>query len=145
MDDIGIGLSGLGLLFVLIALRVPIGVALIGVSFGGLYVLLGWRVAWGALAVMPYQFSANWFKPIMNFENGSFLAYQGYVDYQFGMDSDYVTSTDGGATFQGLYWHSKRYALGYGLKIFKDVYGIDDTPGFKSSGFSHYISATYKF
>ena len=60
MDDIGIGLSGLGLLFVLIALRVPIGVALIGVSFGGLYVLLGWRVAWGALAVMPYQFSANW-------------------------------------------------------------------------------------
>ena len=52
MDDIGIGLSGLGLLFVLIALRVPIGVALIGVSIGGLYVLLGWRVAWGALAVM---------------------------------------------------------------------------------------------
>ncbi|MGR3603656.1 TRAP transporter large permease [Sulfitobacter sp.] len=60
MDDIGIGLGGLALLFVLIGLRVPIGVALIGVSFAGLYVLLGWRVAWGALAVMPYQFSANW-------------------------------------------------------------------------------------
>ena len=41
MDDIGIGLSGLALLFVVIGLRVPIGVALIGVSFAGLYVLLG--------------------------------------------------------------------------------------------------------
>jgi nucleoside-specific channel-forming protein len=92
-----------------------------------------------------YQFSANWFKPIMNFENGSFLAYQGYVDYQFGMDKDYSSSTDGGATFQGLYWHSKRYALGYGLKIFKDVYGIEDTSSNKTTGFGHYISATYKF
>jgi nucleoside-specific channel-forming protein len=92
-----------------------------------------------------YQFSANWFKPFKTFDNGSFLAYQGYVDYQFGMDSDYVTATDGGATFQGLYWHSKQYALGYGLKIYKDVYGIKDSSGFKSSGVSHYISATYKF
>ena len=41
MDDIGIGLGGLALLFVLIGLRVPIGVALIGVSFAGLYVLAG--------------------------------------------------------------------------------------------------------
>ena len=60
MDDVGIGLGGLGVLFVLIALRMPIGVALIGVSFAGLWVLIGWRVAWGALAIMPYQFAANW-------------------------------------------------------------------------------------
>ncbi|WP_420392084.1 TRAP transporter large permease [Acuticoccus sp.] len=60
MSDIAVGLTGLGTIFGLIALRVPIGVALITVSFGGLWVLLGWRVAWGALAVVPYQFSANW-------------------------------------------------------------------------------------
>ncbi|WP_425451756.1 hypothetical protein [Marinomonas aquiplantarum] len=35
------------------------------------------------------------------FENGSFLAYQGYLDHQFGMDSDYVTATDGG-NFSGV-------------------------------------------
>src|SRR5690606_16808967 len=52
--------SGLGLLIVLILMRVPIGVSLIGVSFGGLWVLMGWRVAWGALGIIPYQFSANW-------------------------------------------------------------------------------------
>ncbi|MCX7567918.1 TRAP transporter large permease [Sulfitobacter sp. F26169L] len=60
MSDIEIGLAGLGILFMLIALRVPIGLSLIGVSFGGLYVLMGWNVAWGALAIMPYQFAANW-------------------------------------------------------------------------------------
>lgn len=60
MTDVQIGLSGLGLLIVLILMRVPIGVSLIGVSFGGLWILMGWRVAWGALGIIPYQFSANW-------------------------------------------------------------------------------------
>lgn len=60
MTDVQIGLSGLGLLVVLILMRVPIGASLIGVSFGGLWVLMGWRVAWGALGIVPYQFSANW-------------------------------------------------------------------------------------
>jgi len=60
MTDVQIGLSGLGILIVLILMRVPIGVSLIGVSFGGLWVLMGWRVAWGAIGIIPYQFSANW-------------------------------------------------------------------------------------
>lgn len=60
MSDIAIGLSGLGLLFVLIMVRVPIAVALISVSFGGLWALRSWPVAWGALGVIPYEFSANW-------------------------------------------------------------------------------------
>lgn len=60
MTEIQIGLAGLGLLFVLIALRVPIGVSLISVSFGGLWVLMGWRIAWGSLGVIPYQFATNW-------------------------------------------------------------------------------------
>lgn len=60
MTEVEIGLLGLGILFGLIALRVPIGVALIAVSFCGLWALMGWRVAWGSLGLIPYQFAANW-------------------------------------------------------------------------------------
>ncbi len=60
MTDVQIGLTGLAILVVLISLRVPIGVSLIGVSFGGLWYLMGFNVAWGALGIIPYQFAANW-------------------------------------------------------------------------------------
>lgn len=60
MTSVEVGLTGLGILITLIALRVPIGIALIGVSFGGLYVLMGPRVAWGALSLVPYQFTSSW-------------------------------------------------------------------------------------
>ena len=60
MTDVGIGLSGLATLIALIAVRVPIGIALIGVSFGGLWVLMGPRVAWGAIGLVPYQFTSSW-------------------------------------------------------------------------------------
>ena len=53
MSDASIGLGAIGLLIVLIGLRVPIAAALIGVSFGGLWMLMGWRVAWGALGGIP--------------------------------------------------------------------------------------------
>jgi len=60
MTDAGIGLTGLATLIALIAVRVPIGIALIGVSFTGLYVLMGPRVAWGAMAIVPYEFTSSW-------------------------------------------------------------------------------------
>ncbi|WP_375698481.1 TRAP transporter large permease [Pseudophaeobacter sp. TrK17] len=60
MSDIEIGLYGLGLLFVLISLRIPIGIAMIGVSFGGLYLLGGWRIAWASLGLLPFNFAASW-------------------------------------------------------------------------------------
>ncbi|MBO2686992.1 outer membrane protein OmpK [Shewanella algae] len=99
-----------------------------------------------------YQFSMNWFKPFYFFDNKSFLSFQGYIDYQFGADEDktaFVPKTsNGGNIFFGLYWHSDRYALGYGLKGFKDVYLLEDGAGalaLESTGWSHYLSATYKF
>ncbi|WP_047689368.1 nucleoside-specific channel-forming Tsx family protein [Vibrio sp. ZOR0018] len=94
-----------------------------------------------------FQISTNWFKPFYFFENGSFISYQGYIDYQFGMETGkgYATSNDGGAMFNGIYWHSDRFAVGYGLKGYKDIYGIKDTDGFKSTGFGHYLAVTYKF
>ncbi|QBM16099.1 sialic acid TRAP transporter permease protein SiaT [Marinobacter sp. JH2] len=60
MSDVQIGLSGLGILVALLALRVPIGVSLIGVSFGGLWYMMGWNIAWGSLGIIPYQFASNW-------------------------------------------------------------------------------------
>lgn len=105
-----------------------------------------------------YQFSANWFKPFYFFDNKSFLSFQGYVDYQFGADevNAYDTNgiyqnttftTNGGNVFFGLYWHSDNYALGYGLKGFKDVYLLKDggTFGLDTTGWAHYFTATYKF
>ncbi len=61
------------------------------------------------------------------------------------MKDEYSTASNGGAMFNGLYWHSDRYAVGYGLKAYKDIYGIKDSSGFKSSGVGHYVSVTYKF
>ncbi len=60
MTDVQIGLAGLGVLLALIAFRVPIGLALISVSFGGLWILMHWDVAWGSLGTLPFQFAANW-------------------------------------------------------------------------------------
>ena len=99
-----------------------------------------------------YQFSMNWFKPVMNFENGTFISFQGYVDYQFGadaVDDAFVPKTSsGGAAYFGLHWHSDNYALGYGLKAYQDVYLVKDdggSVGLESTGFAHYFTATYKF
>ena len=55
-----IGLIGLGILVLLLLLRLPIGLSLIVVSFGGIYVLIGPRAAWGILSTVPYQFTAKW-------------------------------------------------------------------------------------
>ncbi|ASJ98584.1 MULTISPECIES: nucleoside-specific channel-forming Tsx family protein [Shewanella] len=100
-----------------------------------------------------YQFSMNWFKPFHFFDNKSFLSFQGYIDWQFGGDEDmgneFVPMTDnGGAAFFGLYWHTDNYALGYGIKGFKDVYLLEDGAGIvglETTGWGHYLTATYKF
>jgi len=95
-----------------------------------------------------YQISANWFKPFHFFSNGSFLSYQGYIDYQFATNDDFkaLHTNNGGAMFHGLYWHTNNFALGYGLKGYKDVYGLKDGGlAGDTTGFAHYFSATYKF
>ncbi|GHF62468.1 TRAP transporter large permease [Seohaeicola zhoushanensis] len=60
MSNVEIGFSALGILFVLLAMRIPIGLSLIVVSFGGLWVLIGWKGAYGAIGIVPYKFTANW-------------------------------------------------------------------------------------
>lgn len=60
IDGVGVGFVCLGAVFAAILFKVPIGVALIAISFFGLWLLSGWRVAWGALGVIPYNFAASW-------------------------------------------------------------------------------------
>ncbi|WP_375749425.1 outer membrane protein OmpK [Vibrio sp. HN007] len=92
-----------------------------------------------------YQIGVNWFKPFYFFEGGAFLSYQGYAEYQFNMKESYSKESGGGATYQGLHWHSERFAVGYGLKAYKTIYGLEDG-GFAgdTTGIGHFISVTYK-
>ncbi|WP_339948359.1 TRAP transporter large permease subunit [uncultured Albimonas sp.] len=60
MDGVAIGLIGLGATVVLLALRLPIGVALGGVAFLGIWAFAGPRAAWGMLSQVPYEFTAHW-------------------------------------------------------------------------------------
>jgi nucleoside-specific channel-forming protein len=108
-----------------------------------------------------YIFDTNWFKPFVHFNNGTFIAYQGYIDQQFGATK--LSDSDGGnhannstEWFNGFYWHSKRYAVGYGLKYFKNAFfnrdgaplSFADANGWHSlhtTGFGSYFDFTYKF
>jgi tripartite ATP-independent transporter DctM subunit len=60
MSEVEIGIYFVAGLLTLILLRVPIGLSLIAVSFCGIWALLGWKIAWGALGIIPFHFSANW-------------------------------------------------------------------------------------
>lgn len=58
--SITIGFAGVAALFVLLALRVPVAIALIGVSFGGVAWMLGLTPAIGIVSNTPFSFIANW-------------------------------------------------------------------------------------
>jgi tripartite ATP-independent transporter DctM subunit len=60
MSDPQIGLLGILGLLVLIAIRVPIGIALVVVSYLGIWGIVGQSAAWGMLQVVPHTFIANW-------------------------------------------------------------------------------------
>ena len=54
------GFWGIGILLVLLLARVPVAVALITVSFGGIAALLGVTPALGIVSNTPYSFVASW-------------------------------------------------------------------------------------
>ena len=54
------GFWGVGILFALLLLRVPVALSLIAVSFGGIVSLLGLQPAFGILSNTPYSFVASW-------------------------------------------------------------------------------------
>lgn len=55
-----IGLFGIAGLLVLLLLRVPIAIALISVSFAGIWTILGSGPAWGVLSAVTFKFAASW-------------------------------------------------------------------------------------
>lgn len=96
-----------------------------------------------------YLLSLNWFTPFHTFENKNYLAYQGYFDYTFGAKaiSDGVDRADSSiGWFNGLYWHTGRYAAAYGLKIYQNMSLFQDGGiGGETTGAGHYFILTYKF
>ena len=60
MSDTMVGVWGIVGLLLLIALRAPIGLSLILVSYLGLMAMIGGDAAWGMLQVVPHSFIANW-------------------------------------------------------------------------------------
>ncbi|MAU47228.1 MAG: hypothetical protein CMP09_20925 [Yangia sp.] len=58
--NVELGFISLAVLMGLLAMRVPIGLALIGVAVGGLYLLRGVNPAFSAAKVTPLEFVAHW-------------------------------------------------------------------------------------
>lgn len=60
MSDLAVGLSSIPVLLVLLALRVPIAMALGGVSLLGLLIIRGPRATLAMFGSMPMEFGASW-------------------------------------------------------------------------------------
>src|SRR5690554_2885505 len=60
MSEITIGFSILAGIVLLISLGFPIALALITASFVGIWLLMGFDIAWNSLGVLPYNFSSSW-------------------------------------------------------------------------------------
>ena len=76
--NVTLGLAALAVLFVLLALQVPIAIAMIVVSFAGVWLMLGLAPAIGVLANTPYEFIASWtLSAVPMFLLMGFVAYHG--------------------------------------------------------------------
>ena len=82
MSNLEIGLICIGVLVFLVANRVPIGFALIGVSFVGIYWISGPRAAWGTISLVPQTFAATW-----TLSSIPMFLMMGYVSYRVTVDN----------------------------------------------------------
>lgn len=80
MEPVTIGLLALAALLVLIALRVPIAVSLLLVSFTGIWAIAGERVAISMLSTTPYSTVASW-----NLSSIPMFLLMGYIAYHSGL------------------------------------------------------------
>ncbi|TLF52742.1 TRAP transporter large permease subunit [Halomonas urmiana] len=60
MSNLEIGVAGIAIALTLIALRVPIGIALGLVSIIGISEMTSMRVAWGMISATPFDFAGTW-------------------------------------------------------------------------------------
>ena len=87
MTSIAIGALGVFAALVLIALRVPIAVALGFVSFLGIMELTNARAAWGIITAVPFNFIGNW-----SFTAVPMFLLMGYVCTASGMTKGLFTA-----------------------------------------------------
>ena len=87
MDRTLIGLIGVGVALVLIFLRVPIGVAMGIVGFGGIATLISWHAAIGIAKAIPYQLIGDW-----NLSAVPMFLLMGYVASATGLTSGLFAS-----------------------------------------------------
>jgi tripartite ATP-independent transporter DctM subunit len=80
MEPVTVGLVCLAAVLVLIALRVPIAVSLLSVSFAGLYAITGERVAFSLLTTVPYSSAASW-----TLSSVPMFLLMGYIAYHSGL------------------------------------------------------------
>ncbi|WP_299818930.1 TRAP transporter large permease [uncultured Jannaschia sp.] len=60
MSNLGIGVAGVAIALLLIALRVPIGLVLGLVSIAGIGVMFNMGVAWGMISATPFDYVGQW-------------------------------------------------------------------------------------
>ena len=75
-----VGGACVGVLLLLLALRVPIGVALTTISVGGIVALTNWKVASSLLQTVPYTFVATW-----TMSSIPMFLFMGYLCYHAGI------------------------------------------------------------
>ncbi|WP_196259781.1 TRAP transporter large permease [Pelagibacterium limicola] len=76
--NLTVGLVGLGALFLLLVLRVPVAIAMIVVSFAGVWFMFGLQPAIGIIANTPHEFIASWtLSAVPMFLLMGFVAYHG--------------------------------------------------------------------
>jgi hypothetical protein len=63
MSNLAIGYLSFGALLILIALRVPIGVALGGMAVAGLMTITNWRVGFSLFTAVPFELIGDWPRP----------------------------------------------------------------------------------
>lgn len=80
MDPMTIGIVALAGVLALIMMRVPIAVALIFVSFVGIWGVVGERPALSLLSTVPYTFAASW-----TLSSVPMFLFMGYVAYHSGL------------------------------------------------------------
>lgn len=60
MERLEIGFMGIALLLALIGIRVPIGAAMGGTAFVGIWAMMGWRPAVGIAKAVPFHLIGDW-------------------------------------------------------------------------------------
>ena len=86
MDRTQIGLAGFAIVLVLLALRVPVAIALGVTAFVGTGLIVGIDGAWGVLTTVPYSFTSKW-----DLSAVPMFLMMGYVASQAGLTSGLFT------------------------------------------------------